>query len=167
MTLEQYFHLIVNTQPQKELTMFEKIKERLVSLWTKPVKFIEDKDPRTENEDYWSFEMVTNEWYSSDRDEVVPTVRSFVLSLNDSQWTDVLDKIITELEKHYGYNIKEQVYYSVRFPFNNEFFEEGIPNTCAGRLLNDTVLQQLLLSFPEVYDAYVPENYTLTEGVNV
>lgn len=137
--------------------------EKLKNLWTKPTVFVKGKDSE---EDYWSFEMVTQEWYSSERDEIVPTLHTIAVNVHDSTWPVVLDKIITEMEKHYGYSIKEQVYYSVAFPLNDPFIgDESNPN--AGRMLNDTVLQQLLLSFPEVYANRVPEDYTLTGGANL
>ena len=64
---------------------------------------------------------------------------------------EVLDTILDAMEAHYGYNIKEQVYYSVHFPLNMEG-EAGY-----GRSLNDEVFQKLLLSFPEVYEVSKPE----------
>ena len=58
---------------------------------------------------------------------------------------EVLDKVLDVLEKHYEYNIKEQVYYSVTFPINNPEYAGY------GRCLSDELLQQLLLAFPELY----------------
>lgn len=176
LTLDEYFHLIITNQPQKEKSMFNKTKEYLVNLkerltlvLAKPTPaevILANRVDMPMEEDYWSFEMVTQEWYSSDRDEVVPTLHTIVVNVHEGTWHGVLDKIITEMEKHYGYSIKEQVYYSVAFPLNDPFIgDETNPN--AGRMLNDTVLQQLLLSFPEVYANRVPEDYTLTGGANL
>jgi len=53
--------------------------------------------------------------------------------------------------EHYGYNIKEQVYYSVAFPMNIE------GNSGHGRMLNDEVVQKLLLAYPEVYETRVTD----------
>jgi hypothetical protein len=74
---------------------------------------------------------------------------------------EVLDRILDEMSKHYGYNIKEQVYYSVEFPLNELDDRTGKPFAGYGRSLNDKVLQQLLLAFPEVYDVNFKEKFTL------
>ena len=58
---------------------------------------------------------------------------------------EVFDTILDAMEAHYGYNIKEQVYYSVTFPLNDPDFP-GF-----SRCLNDERLQQILLAFPELY----------------
>lgn len=147
--LEQYFHEIIN-QPRivyvKETTMFEKTKmffneqiEKINSLLTKPTAFVEE-DPALYEDGYWAFEMYTPEWV----DECVHTV---LVEPHEGTWVEVLDRILDAMEAHYGYNIKEQVYYSVNFPLN----EEG--HAGYGRSLNDELFQQLLLAHPEVYES--------------
>jgi hypothetical protein len=170
--LEQYFHQIVNKPPVKEPTMFDKTKlfftqqierfaEKINSLLTKPTAFVEEPANALEN-DYWAFEMYTGEWYSDDRDELIPVKHTCIIEPHDSTWMEILDKVIDELEKHYGYSIKEQVYYSVAFPQNEPLHGEFLAGY--GRSLNDTVLQQLLLAYPEVYQTFVPTYYTITGG---
>ena len=153
MTLDQYFHQIIKQPLVKEQTMFERTKmfftqqiEKINSLLTKPTTFV-DNEVTPEVDDYWSFEMYTGEWYSDERDELVPVKHTCIIEPNDTTWMGVLDKVIDELEKHYGYNIKEQVYYSVTFPLNNPEFAGH------GRCLNDERLQQILLAFPELYES--------------
>jgi len=104
---------------------------------------------------YWAFEMYTPE-YTSD-DEVEPTKHDVIFNTNDSTWMDCLDQILDVMGKHYGYNIKEQVYYSVAFPHN--VVDEATGKQCAGygRSLNDAVLQKLLLACPEVYETRVSD----------
>lgn len=150
MTLDQYFHAIVNTTP-KELTMFEKTKmffneqiEKLNTLLTKPVAFKEEPET-TFDDGYWAFEMYTPEWIN-EHGETEKPVHTCFIEPHEGTWMEVLDKILDAMEVHYGYSIKEQVYYSVAFPLNDP--------ECAGygRSLNDVVLQKLLLSYPEVYE---------------
>jgi len=152
LTLDQYFHLIVNKQ-QKETTMFEKTKmffneqiEKITSLLTKPTAFVEE-DPKLYEDGYWAFEMYTPE-YTCDG-EFEPKQHDCIIEPGDTTWMETLDQILDIMGKHYGYNIKEQVYYSVAFPLNDP--------ECAGygRSLNDDVLQQLLLAYPEVYEVNV------------
>ena len=165
MTLDDYFHTIIN-KPRivyfKETTMFDKTKmfftqqiercaEKINSLLTKPTAFEETvKDAKLHEEGYWTFEMHTPEYLSDG--EAVPEQHDVIFDLNDSTWIDTLDQILDVMGKHYGYNIKEQVYYSVSLPTN-----EPSPYTWEfmaghGRMLNDGILQQLLLAFPEVYE---------------
>jgi hypothetical protein len=153
LTLDQYFHLIVNKQ-QKETTMFEKTKmffneqiEKINSLLTKPTTFVEH-DPMLYEEGYWAFEMYTPEWVDEHGDTVKP-VHTVLVEPHEGTWMEVLDQILDAMEAHYGYNIKEQVYYSVVFPHNIEG-EAGY-----GRSLNDEVLQKILLAYPEVYKVNV------------
>ena len=101
-------------------------------------------------EDYWAFEIHTGEWVD-EFNEVRPAEHDIIIKDNDSTWHELLDQILDVMEKHYGYNIKEQVYYSVQFPLNRE----GM--TGHGRMLNDEVLQQLLLAYPEVYETRVTD----------
>lgn len=148
--LEEYFHKIVNKPdvketPMLELSMFFTAQlEKLKALLTKPVAFKEE--PETAFDDgYWAFEMYTPEWIN-EHGETVKLVHTCFIEPHEGTWMEVLDKILDAMEAHYGYNIKEQVYYSVAFPLNDP--------DCAGygRSLNDAVLQKLLLSYPEVYE---------------
>jgi hypothetical protein len=154
MTLEQYFHLIIN-KPRivyvKETTMFDKTKmffneqiEKLSSLMTKPTAFVE-QDTALYEDGYWAFEIYTPEYMCDG--ELEPKQHDVLIEPDETTWIETLDKILDVMGKHYGYNIKEQVYYSVHFPMND-------PDTAGyGRCLNDEVLQQLLLAHPEVYES--------------
>ena len=131
--------------------MFEKTKmffneqiEKISSLLTKPTAFVE-QDTRLHEDGYWAFEMYTPEWVDEHGATVQP-VHTVLVEPHEGTWMEVLDTILDAMEAHYGYNIKEQVYYSVTFPLNNP--------ECAGygRSLNDEILQQLLLAHPEVYE---------------
>jgi len=150
MTLEQYFHLIIKPT-QKETTMFEKTKmffneqiEKINSLLTKPTAFVEE-DPKLYEDGYWAFEMYTPEWVDEHGDTVKP-VHTVLVESHEGTWMEVLDTILDAMEVHYGYSIKEQVYYSVNFPLNREGFAGY------GRSLNDEILQKILLAYPEVYE---------------
>jgi hypothetical protein len=145
MTLEQYFHLIVNKQ-QKETTMFEYLKNKWIELTTTKYEFVEE-DPKLHEDGYWAFEMYTPE-YTCDG-EFEPKQHDVIIEPDEYTWMEALDKILDIMGKHYGYNIKEQVYYSVAFPHNIEG-EAGY-----GRMLNDEVLQKILLAYPEVYETNV------------
>lgn len=151
--LEEYFHTIIN-QPRivyfKETTMFDKTKmfftqqlEKINSLLTKPTAFVEE-DPTLYEDGYWAFEMYTPEWIDEHGDTVKP-ITTMLLEPHEGTWMEVLDRILDAMEKHYGYNIKEQVYYSVNFPLNDPDFYGY------SRCLNDERLQQILLAFPELY----------------
>jgi hypothetical protein len=152
MTLDQYFHLIIKPT-QKETTMFEKTKmffneqiEKINSLLTKPTAFVEEEDPTLYEDGYWAFEMYTPEWVD-EYGETQKPVHTCFIKPHDGTWFEALDRILDAMEAHYGYNIKEQVYYSVNFPLNDP--------ECAGytRYLNDERLQQVLLAFPELYES--------------
>ena len=152
-TLDDYFHLIIKPSTQKETTMFDKTKmfftqclEKINSLLTKPTAFVDTVHEIDAPDDYWYFEMHTGEW-SNEHGETVKAKHTYVMEPNDTTWIEVLDRILDEMEKHYGYNIKEQVYYSVHFPLNDPEFAGH------GRCLNDERLQQILLAFPELYEA--------------
>jgi hypothetical protein len=158
MTLNEYFHAIIKQPYVKEPTMFDNLKTSWVdiqahfmSLWTKPVAFVEDEKHTLMDDDYWAFEMVTHEWID-ECNEVHPIKHTMIIEPHDTTWMEVLDRILDEMSKHYGYNIKEQVYYSVEFPLNECDDRTGKPFAGYGRCLNDQMLQQLLLAFPEVYD---------------
>jgi len=149
-TLDQYFHLIVNKQ-QKEPTMFENLKTHFMSLWATPVAFVQAPKTKLMDDDYYAFEMVTNEWVD-EHGVTRPIKHSLIVEPHEGTWMEVLDNILDEMEKHYGYSIKEQVYYSVEFPINEIDDRTGQPFAGYGRCLNDQMLQQLLLAFPEVYE---------------
>lgn len=151
--LTQYFQQI-NKKPQiKESTMFQDTlnywKEKFSILWTKPVEFVDNSE--MVEEDYWTFEMRTGAWENFDG-EVVPTKHDFTVDTNEHSWMGTLDQILDVMGKHYGYDIKEQVYYSVKFPINQLDDKTGMPYEGYGRSLNDDRLQLLLLAHPELYE---------------
>jgi hypothetical protein len=155
MTLDDYFYLIIKPSTQKETTMFEKTKmffneqiEKLNTLLTKPTAFVEE-DPRLYEDGYWAFEMYTPEWIN-EYGETVDPIHTVLVEPHEGTWMEVLDIILDKMEVHYGYNIKEQVYYSVNFPLNDTD-DKGNPFPGYGRCLNDERLQQILLAFPELY----------------
>jgi hypothetical protein len=151
MTLEQYFHAI-NQPRKKEATMFEYLKNKWTELTTTKYEF--QPEPLKGEEDYWVFEIHTSA-YECDG-EAVPMKHNIIMDNNDSTWHDTLDQILDVMGDHYGYNIKEQVYYSVTFPNNTLYYSpDGKPQAGYGRMLNDDVLQQLLLAYPEVYEMRV------------
>ena len=156
MTLDEYFHTIIN-QPRivyvKETTMFDKTKmfftqqiEKINSLLTKPTAFVETEDTTMYEDGYWAFEMYTPEWIDEHGDTVKP-IHTVLVEPHEGTWMEVLDTILDKMEAHYGYNIKEQVYYSVNFPLNDPDFYGY------SRCLNDERLQQILLAFPELYES--------------
>jgi len=148
MTLEQYFHKIVNN-PLKELTMFDVIKDATASakakwteFWTNRYEFVSSSQDKEEG---WAFVMSTPS-YVNEEGETIPAKYDVIQGDNNGTWSETVDQILDVIGKHYGYNIKEQVYYSVTFPMNHP------EHAGYGRCLNDEVLQQLLLSHPEVYE---------------
>lgn len=156
LTLDEYFHTIINQQPEKETNMnflklsmfFTEQIENFKKLWTKPVAFVEE-DPTLYEDGYWAFEMFTPEWIDEHGD-TVKSIHTVLVEPHEGTWMEVLDTILDKMEAHYGYNIKEQVYYSVNFPLN-ETDDKDIPFPGYGRCLNDERLQQILLAFPELY----------------
>jgi hypothetical protein len=169
LTLDEYFHLIVNQQPVKETTMFdmfkttaEALKEKFSLLWTKPTTFV-DNSMLLEDEDYWAFEMVSHPW-TDEHDVTHPLKHTVMIEPHEGTWMQVLDQLLDALNDHYGYNIKEQVYYSVAFPFNEICSYTNQPHAGYGRCLNDEILQQLLLAHPEVYEA-VPFGGEAKKGI--
>jgi len=157
--LIEYFARIIQPTTVKGLTMFDNVKasmqavrEKFTSLWTQPVAFVDNKELLLEDEDYWAFEMVTQPWVN-EFDETVPLKHTLLLEPQDGTWMCVLDKILDAMSEHYGYDIKEQVYYSVRFPINEICQYTGKPLAGYGRSLNDEILQKLLLANPEIYKA--------------
>jgi hypothetical protein len=103
-----------------------------------------------EDQDYWAFEMVTQPWVNEFGEEM-PTTHTVIVEPNEGTWMEVLDNILDSMEEHYGYNIKEQVYYSVAFPMNEICQYTKEPMAGFGRCLNDEILQKLLLAYPEIY----------------
>jgi hypothetical protein len=169
MTLDQYFHLIINNKPKvQEKSMFDNVKasmqsvrEKFALLWTKPTTFVDNS--QLKEEDYWAFEMMTSPWYN-EHDEAIPTKHTMIVETTNGTWMEMLDQILDSLNEHYGYDIKEQVYYSVKFPLNEVNPDTHKPYAGYGRSLNDDVLQQLLLAHPEVYDT-VPFGYESKKGI--
>jgi hypothetical protein len=156
--LVEYFSKIVQPTTVKGLTMFDNVKiamqavrDKCSSLFTSKEVFQKD-DLLLEDEDYYAFEMVTQSWIN-EFNEVVPLKHSIIIEPHDGTWMEVLDNVLDVLNKHYGYNIKEQVYYSVVFPMNEISEYTGEPMAGFGRCLNDEILQQLLLAYPEIYKA--------------
>ena len=151
MTLDDYFKLIVKPTETKETTMdFLKLSmwftaqlENFKKLWTKPTAFVEE-DPTLYEDGYWAFEMYTPAW-TNEYNETVEPVHTVFVEPHEGTWMEVLDTVLDAMEAHYGYNIKEQVYYSVNFPLNQSDLSGY------GRCLNDERLQQILLAFPELY----------------
>jgi hypothetical protein len=157
MTLDEYFHAINKPQKLKHEDegvnmFFQKAKEYAQSLkdyWTVLYAW-EEPNPEHEVTDFYSFEMHTASWYDSDEGREVPAKSSFVFGDHvgdeDPTWSTVLDKILDEMNKHYGYDVKSQVYYVVDFPTNDLY-----PNK-RGRMLNAEVLDQVSLAFPEIFE---------------
>ena len=127
--------------------------EKLSKLWTKPTTFVDNNELHTFAEDYedgyWAFEMYTPEWIN-ECGETQDTIHTMFIVPHEGTWMEVVDRILDAMEKHYGYSIKEQVYYSVNFPLNDTD-DKGDPFPGYGRCLNDERLQQVLLAFPELY----------------
>ena len=160
--LEDYFHSIVKQTVKEPQTMFLNLSmffssqlEKLNSLLTKPTTFVDNSVVEKHEDGYWGFEMYTPEWKDING-ETVETIHTAFIEPHSGTWMEVLDRILDEMGKHYGYDIKEQVYYSVNFPLNDVDPYTGVPFAGYGRCLNDEVLQQLLLSFPEVYEVSKP-----------
>ena len=164
MTLTEYSYLINNNQPPvKESTMFDNFKaslqllrDKLTLLWTKPTEFVDNSNElELGNDDYWAFEMYTGEWHDFDG-ELQPLKHTVIIEPHESTWMCVLDQILDAMNEHYGYDIKEQVYYSVTHPMNELNPVTGKPFPGYGRSLNDEKLQLLLLSHPELYESGPP-----------
>jgi len=129
------------------------LKERFTTLWSKPTTFVDNSVIPDSEFGYWAFEMYTPEYTSDGQD--FPVQHTIIIEPHEGTWMELLDQILDAMEVHYGYNIKEQVYYSVEFPFNEIDERTGKPYAGYGRSLNDNVLQQLLLAHPEVYESQV------------
>lgn len=148
--LEQYFHKIIKPL-NKEPSMWEKIKDFILDKLTKPdpdvVTEVTDKSsPYADSKDKIVVEMYTEGYYSWERQEEVPPVHTVFYNNMNSTWVEIVDSFLDELEKHFGYNIKDHVYYSLHHPMN-------LPELSAyGRQLNDERFQLLLLAHPELYE---------------
>lgn len=125
--------------------MLDVLKAKWNDFWTTRYEFVEES-PAIIEEDYWAFEMYTEE-YTDEFGEAIPTKHSVLIEPKEGTWMDTLDAVLDVLDEHYGYSVKEQVYYSVTFPLNKEGFAGY------GRSLNDELFQQLLLAHPEVYES--------------
>ena len=141
--LEAYFRRI---NQQKEFTMFEYLKAQFSHLFPPEVTPPEPVPlPRT---DFYSVKMYT-EGYTNESGEDIPSKYSCANGdhVEGGTWMHVVDRFADMLSYHYGYDIKEQIYYAVKFPLNME----GEPGY--GRSLNDDRLQLLLLANPDTYEA--------------
>jgi len=69
-------------------------------------------------------------------------------------WVNVVESFLQFLEGHYGYNIREQVFYSVAMPFND-------PNEsrASGREMDRTVFEKLVLENPDLIPSSQDETY--------
>lgn len=138
--------------------MFDKTKmffteqlEKISSLLTKPTTFVDNNDVLDYEDGYWGFEIYTPAFTSDG--EYFPVKHTTLLEPHEGTWMEVLDQILDVMSLHYGYDIKEQVYYSVEYPLNEINERTGKPFAGYGRCLNDNLLQQLLLAHPEVYES--------------
>lgn len=179
MTLDEYFKLIVKPTETKEQTMFDVLKAKWTEFWTtryifdappappskaflefkaeidkakeeltKPTAFVEE-DPTPYEDGHWGFEMYTPEWID-EHGETVKPIHTLFFKPHEGAWMEVLDTVLDAMEEHYGYSIKEQVYYSVNFPLNTLDIN-GKEFAGYSRCLNDDLLQQVLLAHPELY----------------
>ena len=144
LTLEEYFHQIVSKQPSKEPTMLDALK----AYWHNLFRFEQPQEEVVENvdPDMWAFCIQTGAYVWDD--EPVPAKHDHIGGCTDEgTWIHIVEQILDVLSEHFGYDIKSQVYYAVEIPTNDIFNGEA-----QGRKLNDDILQQLLLAFPEVYE---------------
>ena len=96
MTLDEYFH-VINKQPPKEQTMFERSKAYFQSLkdsWSSLYKWDVEIQP---NEtamagDYWAFEMYT-EPYIDENGKVVPEKHSLLIEPHICNYTRFLGRL--------------------------------------------------------------------------
>ena len=167
-TLDEYFKLIVKPLETKEPNMFDKVKastqaaiDKFSSLWSKPTTFVDNAVKSEEVEDFWAFEMYTGEWEDFDGSPQ-PFQHTFISNSMDATWMGVLDTILDAMSKHYGYDIKSQVYYSVAIPLNDNCKYTEKPSAGYGRSLNDEIFQQLLLAYPEVFENNT-KNFKITK----
>lgn len=143
--LEAYFRRI---NQQKEFTMFEYLKSQFSQLFQTETIVSPEPIPDPEpSPDFYRIEMFTAAYTSQFED--IPTKYSYFTGdhVDSETWMHIMDRFADMLSYHYGYDIKEQIYYSVKFPLNME----GEPGY--GRSLNDDRLQLLLLANPDTYEA--------------
>ena len=142
MTLEEYFHVINQPSKQKEPTMLDALK----AYWHNLFRFEQQEEVvENVNPDMWAFCIQTGAYVWDD--EPIPAKHDHIGGCtDDGTWINIVEQILDVLSEHFGYDIKSQVYYAVEIP-TNDLEGEG-----KGRKLNDGVLQQLLLAFPEVYE---------------
>ena len=149
--LEAYFRRINH---QKELTMFEALKSHFSMTWgTKPAEELDTLHAPVPNDDCYSIEMFTS-GFTCDGEDIPAKYTKFFGNHVDSEectWIHLVDKFADMLSYHYGYNIKEQIYYSVEYPLNY-IDQEGKEFPGYGRNLNDEKFQLLLLANPDVYE---------------
>lgn len=69
-------------------------------------------------------------------------------------WINVVESFLQFLEGHYGYNIREQVYYSVAMPFNDPNASRAV-----GREMNRQVFEKLLADNPDLIPSIDEEDY--------
>lgn len=129
--------------------MFEAFKAHFSSFFTPPVYTVETTVSATnESKDFYSIEMFTEGY--DDIPDKYSCLKGNHSEDEDPTWMHLVDKFADMLSYHYGYNIKEQIYYSVRFPLNLRD-DTGKEYSGYGRELNDEKLQLLLLTHPELY----------------
>lgn len=148
--LEDYFQRI--NQPSKEPNMIDYLKAHFASFFTPPVYTVETTVQVNEptSKDFYSIEMFTEGY--DDIPDKYSCLKGDHSDDEDYTWMALVDKFADMLSYHYGYNIKEQIYYSVQFPINCRD-ENGKELSGYGRELNDEKLQLLLLTHPELYQA--------------
>ena len=129
--------------------MFEVMKAKWTEFFTTQFKWIEETKEPLEPEDYCAFYAHTSAY------DDITAKETFINGEQDGTWMEVLDQILDVMSFHYGYDIKEQVYYSVEYPLNEIDERTGKPFAGYGRCLNDNLLQQLLLAHPEVYESHM------------
>ena len=148
-SLEDYFHRI-NQSPQKEPAMFDYFKAQFAHLFPAPVYSVEASvQTSDDSKDFYSIEMFTEGY--DDIPDKYSCLKGDHSNEEDITWMALVDKFADMLSYHYGYNIKEQIYYSVQFPMNLRD-ESGKEYSGYGRELNDDRLQLLLLTHPELYE---------------
>ena len=152
--LEDYFRRI-NTQ--KDFTMFDYLKAHFSHLFaSSPTpEPVPEEPPKLQ--DFYCIEMFTS-GYTNSCEEIpdkYTAIKGDHVDGQDPTWMHLVDKFADMLSYHYGYNIKEQIYYAVKFPLNY-IDADGVESPGYGRELNDDKLQLLLLTHPELYSSNSP-----------
>ena len=144
--LEDYFRRI-NTQ--KDFAMFDYLKAHFSHLFSSSPAPVEQvyEEPK---EDSYCIEMFTGGY--DDIPDKYTCLKGNHTEDQDPTWMHLVDKFADMLSYHYGYNIKEQIYYAVKFPLNY-VDDDGVECAGYGRELNDDKLQLLLLTHPELYSS--------------